>query len=117
MPLEMGIMDWIQRRLSFAPDRRRAGMFGKLTGVAAGLIVLAVLFSRRGAWAQLDFTAPLNSSAPGALNPDAASYSLLDFFPQLTIGGLGAWVVVWESTDSFGRTMGRPFPQKLLPSD
>ncbi|MBW1686587.1 MAG: exo-alpha-sialidase, partial [Deltaproteobacteria bacterium] len=44
-------------------------------------------------------------AAPFALNTNAASDAGDDLFPQLTTDGLGAWVAVWDSTDTLGGTL------------
>ncbi len=45
-------------------------------------------------------------SAPATLNTNAAADSGEDNDPQLTTDGAGNWIVVWQSTDSLGATIG-----------
>jgi hypothetical protein len=45
-------------------------------------------------------------TAPAALNTNATDDSGDDSRPQITIDGGGSWVVVWDSADSLGGTIG-----------
>jgi len=45
-------------------------------------------------------------SAVAPLNTNASSDSGEDVLPRIAADGLGAWVVVWESTDDLGATIG-----------
>jgi Neuraminidase (sialidase) len=45
-------------------------------------------------------------TAPVPLNTNAATDSGADYRPQLTTDGVGNWVAVWHSVDSFGDTIG-----------
>ncbi|UCC29985.1 MAG: exo-alpha-sialidase [Phycisphaerales bacterium] len=44
---------------------------------------------------------------PAALNTNAASDSRRDSDPQLATNATGGWVVIWESSDDLGGTIGR----------
>ncbi|MBI4559051.1 MAG: carboxypeptidase regulatory-like domain-containing protein [Candidatus Hydrogenedentes bacterium] len=48
----------------------------------------------------------LNWTFPAPLNRNAASDSGYDYSPQLTTDGGSTWIVVWESEDSLGGTIG-----------
>ena len=48
----------------------------------------------------------LTWSAPAPLNPNASCDSGSDGVPQLTTDGQGAWVAVWQSSDSLGGLLG-----------
>jgi len=45
-------------------------------------------------------------TVPVALNTNAATDSTYDEIPQVTTDGAGNWVVVWESWDDLGGTIG-----------
>jgi len=45
-------------------------------------------------------------TAPAALNSNAVSDAGHDELPQVATDGLGAWVAVWDSTESLGDTIG-----------
>ncbi|MEK7795269.1 MAG: sialidase family protein, partial [Candidatus Hydrogenedentota bacterium] len=64
------------------------------------LMLAALFFGAGTAHAVLGF------GDPAALNTNAASDSGNDYHPQMTTDGLGNWVVVWESNDSLGGTIG-----------
>jgi len=48
-------------------------------------------------------------TAPVALNTNAGSDSGVDCYPQITTGGAGNWVAVWESNENLGGTIGTDF--------
>jgi hypothetical protein len=48
-------------------------------------------------------------TAPAALNTNAGTDSLWDYRPQVTTGGAGNWVAVWESNENLGGTIGTDY--------